>query len=115
MMMGTRNRDHVRALRHGQLERETSHASRGSVDQHPLSPGEGEATDDRFIGRSRRKWQRGRLNMREDFRLARNEGRIYHMILRVGASGIVQKVHHIKDFVAWSKERDAWTDDIYHS
>src|SRR5947209_11647629 len=115
MVMGTRDRDHVRALRDGHLEREYSHPSCGSVQQHPLSLGEGKATDDHFIGRSRRKWQRSSLHMREDVRLACNEGRIYHMILCVGASGIVQKVHHIEDLVPWSKERDAWTDNVNHA
>src|SRR5437660_734359 len=62
MVLGTSDGNHMRTLGHGHLERETAHPSCGTVEQHPLSPGKGEATDDRFIGRSRRKWQRSSLH-----------------------------------------------------
>src|SRR5436305_7935383 len=115
MVLGTSDGNHMRTLGHGHLERETAHPSCGTVEQHPLSPGKGEATDDRFIGSSRRKWQRSSLHMCEALRLACDKRRIDHVILRVGAAGIVQKVYHIKDLVTGSKAPDAWTNHINHS
>src|SRR5579864_1326772 len=109
MVLGTGDGNHMHALRHGQLERKTAHPSCGTVQQHPLSLGECEATNDHFIGRSCREWKRSSLHMRKVLRLACDEGRIDHLILRVGASGIAQKVYHIKDLVTWRKARDAWT------
>src|SRR5215472_12825538 len=99
MVLETRDGNHMRSLGHGHLERETAHPSCGTVEHHPLTPGEREAMDDHFVCRSCRKWESSSLDVREAVRLACDQRRFDHVILCIGAATIVQKVDHIKDLV----------------
>jgi hypothetical protein len=114
-MLATSDGNHLRSLCYGHLERKTAHPSCSTVEQHPLSMREGEAMDDHLIGRSCRKWERSSLNVRETSRLACDQRRIDHLVLRVGAAAIMQKVDHVKNLVPWGKAFDAWTDYINHT